>query len=68
MLPTIAGTPQAQAASNENAIAQTATIPLKNGPTFKPDFDGAPQYTPIAGHVAALRRQRRRADHPGRAQ
>jgi hypothetical protein len=49
VLPAVAGTPQAQEALNENAIAQTATIPLANGPTFKAAFDGAPQYAPIAG-------------------
>ena len=29
VLPTVAGTPQAQAAADENAIAQTATVPLQ---------------------------------------
>jgi len=49
VLPTVAGTPQAQAAVIENSIPQTATVPLKNGPKFTPNFDGPPQYTPIAG-------------------
>jgi hypothetical protein len=49
VLPTVAGTPQAKVALNENAIAQTATVPLANGPTFKPTFDGVPQFVPIAG-------------------
>jgi hypothetical protein len=49
VLPTIAGTPQAQAAVIENSIPQTATVPLKGGPAFTPNFDGPPQYEPIAG-------------------
>ena len=44
VLPTVAGTPQAQAAAIENSIPQTATVPLKGGPTFTPSFDGAPQF------------------------
>ena len=49
VLPTVAGTPQAQAAAIENSIPQTATVPLKGGPTFTPNFDGAPQFVPVAG-------------------
>ena len=49
VLPTVAGTPQAQAAVIENSIPQTATVPLKGGPTFTPNFDGAPQYAPVSG-------------------
>jgi hypothetical protein len=49
VLPTVAGTPQAQAAVIENSIPQTATVPLKGGPTFTPNFDGPPQYQPIPG-------------------
>jgi hypothetical protein len=49
VLPTVAGTPQAQEAVIENAIPQTATVPLKNGPTFTPQFDGPPQFAPVAG-------------------
>ncbi len=49
VLPTVAGTPQAQAAVIENSIPQTATVPLKGGPAFTPNFDGAPQWSPIAG-------------------
>ena len=49
VLPTVAGTPQAQEAVISNSIPQTATVPLKNGPTFTPSFDGPPQYAPIAG-------------------
>ena len=49
VLQTVAGTPQARQALNENSIAQTATVPRKNGPTFTPKFDGAPQYAPVAG-------------------
>ncbi len=49
VLPTVAGTPQAREAVISNAIPQTATVPLKHGPTFTPSFDGPPQYTPIEG-------------------
>ena len=49
MLPTVAGTPQAQEAVIENSIPQTATVPLKNGPKFTPNFDGPPQFVPVAG-------------------
>ena len=49
MLPTVAGTPQAQEALISNAIPQTATVPLKNGPSFTPSFDGPPQYAPVEG-------------------
>ena len=49
VLQTVAGTPQARQARNENSIAQTATVPRVNGPTFAPKFDGAPKFTPIAG-------------------
>jgi hypothetical protein len=49
VLPTVAGTPQAQQALNENSIAQTASVPLKKGPTFVPKFDGAPQFAPVTG-------------------
>src|SRR4029453_11285538 len=49
VLPTIAGTPQAQEAVIENSIPQTATVPLKNGPKFTPNFDGPPQYSAIPG-------------------
>ncbi len=46
---TVAGTPQAQAAIIENSIPQTATVPLNGGPAFTPNFDGPPQFAPIAG-------------------
>ncbi len=49
VLPTVAGTPQANEAVISNSIPQTATVPLKNGPTFTPNFDGPPQYAPIEG-------------------
>jgi hypothetical protein len=49
VLPTVAGTPQAQEALISNSIPQTATVPLKNGPTFTPSFDGPPQFGPIPG-------------------
>jgi hypothetical protein len=49
VLPTVAGTPQANEAVISNSIPQTATVPLKNGPKFTPNFDGPPQYAPIEG-------------------
>jgi hypothetical protein len=49
VLPTVAGTPQAHEAAISNSIPQTATVPLTNGPTFTPNFDGPPQYLPIEG-------------------
>jgi hypothetical protein len=49
VLPTVAGTPQAQEALISNSIPQTATVPLTNGPKFTPSFDGPPQYSPVAG-------------------
>ncbi len=49
VLPTVAGTPQAQEALISNSIPQTATVPLKNGPKFTPSFDGPPQYQQITG-------------------
>ena len=49
VLPTVAGTPQAQEAVIADTIPQTATVPLVNGPKFTPNFDGAPRYAPIAG-------------------
>ena len=53
VLQTVAGTPQAKQALNENSIAQTASIPLKNGPKFTPRFDGAAQFAPIPGTTLA---------------
>lgn len=49
VLPTVAGTPQAQEALISNSIPQTATVPLQGGPKFTPSFDGPPQYSPIPG-------------------
>ena len=49
VLPTVAGTPEAQVAVIENSIPQTATVPLKNGPKFTPNLDGPPQYSPVLG-------------------
>jgi hypothetical protein len=49
VLPTVAGTPQAQEALISNSIPQTATVPLKNSPKFTPSFDGPPEYAPIPG-------------------
>ena len=49
VLPTVAGTAQAQEALISNSIPQTATVPLNGGPSFTPNFDGPPQYSPIAG-------------------
>ena len=49
VLPSVAGTPEAQEAVIANSIPQTATVPRVNGPKFTPSFDGPPQYAPIAG-------------------
>ena len=49
VLPSVAGTPQAQEAAIANSIPQTATVPLNNGPQFTPSFDGPPQYAQIPG-------------------
>jgi len=49
VLPSVAGTAQAREAAIENSIPQTATVPLKGGPTFTAKFDGAPQFVAIAG-------------------
>ena len=49
VLPSVAGTPQAQEALIANSIPQTATVPLSNGPRFTPVFDGAPQFAAITG-------------------
>ncbi|GMU72086.1 MAG: hypothetical protein AMXMBFR42_15450 [Burkholderiales bacterium] len=49
VLPTVAGTPQAEEAVIADTIPQTATVPLRNGPKFTPSFDGAPKYASIAG-------------------
>jgi hypothetical protein len=49
VLPSVAGTPQAQEAAIASTIPQTATVPRQNGPTFTPSFDGPPQLAPIAG-------------------
>jgi hypothetical protein len=47
VLPTVAGTVEAQEAMIANSIPQTATIPRAGGPQFKPSFDGAPDYATI---------------------
>jgi hypothetical protein len=49
VLPSVAGTPQAQEAMIANTIPQTATVPLTNGPKLTPNFDGPPQYSQIPG-------------------
>ncbi|WP_291993900.1 carbohydrate-binding family V/XII [Candidatus Accumulibacter sp. ACC003] len=49
VLPSVAGTPQAQEALIANSIPQTAAMPLAKGPKFTPVFDGAPQFRPIDG-------------------
>jgi hypothetical protein len=47
ILPSVAGTPEAQEAAIANTIPQTATVRLENGPKFTPTFDGPPQYSQI---------------------
>jgi hypothetical protein len=49
VLASVAGTPQAQEALIANSVPQTASVPLANGPTFTPVFDGAPRYRPVEG-------------------
>jgi hypothetical protein len=49
VLASVAGTPQAQEAVIANSIPQTASIARAGGPTFTPEFDGAPQWQPVAG-------------------
>ncbi len=68
VLPSVAGTPQAQEAVIANSIPQTATVPLKKGPTFTPNFDGPPQFAPIPGTPLVVCRQFVGAGDPGRAE
>lgn len=49
VLASVAGTPQAQEAVIANSIPQTASISLKNPPSFTPQFDGPPQWASISG-------------------
>ena len=49
VLSTVAGTREAREAAIENSIPQTATVPLKDGPTFAAKYDGAAQFVAIAG-------------------
>jgi len=49
VLASVAGTPQAKEAVIANSIPQTATVPLRGGPSFLPSFDGAPQFQPVVG-------------------
>ncbi|MCC7327246.1 MAG: hypothetical protein IT521_10645 [Burkholderiales bacterium] len=49
VLPAVAGTTPAREAAIANTIAQTATVPLKNGPKFTARFDGVPQFAAIPG-------------------
>jgi hypothetical protein len=49
VLASVAGTPQAQEAVIANSIPQTAAVGRTGGPTFTPQFDGAPQWQPVAG-------------------
>jgi hypothetical protein len=49
VLASVAGTPQAQEAVIANSIPQTAAVGRTGGPTFTPEFDGAPQWQPVAG-------------------
>ena len=65
VLPSVAGTPQAQEAAIANTIPQTATVPLKNGPKFTPSFDGPPQYSPIPGTPLTYVVEFVGAGHPG---
>jgi hypothetical protein len=49
VLAAVAGTPQAEEALIANSIPQTATVKRIVGPTFAPKFDGAPQFSAVAG-------------------
>jgi hypothetical protein len=49
VLASVAGTPQAQEAVIENSIPQTAAVARNGGPKFTPEFDGVPQWRPVAG-------------------
>ncbi len=49
VLASVAGTQQAQQALIDDATPQTATVPRVNGASFTAEFDGHPQYRPIAG-------------------
>ncbi len=49
VLASVAGTPQAKEAMIANSIPQTASVTRTGGPTFTPQFDGAPQWQPVAG-------------------
>lgn len=49
VLTAVAGTAQAKEAVIANSIPQTAVIPRKGGPAYKPNIDGAPQMRPIDG-------------------
>ncbi len=68
VLPTVAGTPQAQAAVIENSIPQTATVPLKNGPEVHAELRRAAPIRADPGHVALLRCQFVGAADPGLAE
>ena len=68
VLPTVAGTPQAQEAVIENSIPQTATVPLKNGPKFTPQLRRPAAVRADRRHAAHLRDELARAGDPGGAE
>ncbi len=49
VLTAVAGTPQAKEAVIANSVPQTALVPRKGGPAYKPTIDGAPQFKPVEG-------------------
>jgi hypothetical protein len=49
VLTAVAGTAQAKEAVIANSVPQTAVIPRKGGPVYKPTIDGTPQLQPIEG-------------------
>jgi hypothetical protein len=49
VLTAVAGTAQAKEAVIANSVPQTAVVPRKGGPEYKPTIDGAPQLRPIEG-------------------
>ena len=66
VLASIPNTPESREALIANNIPQTAVV-NRNKPSCSVQYDGVPQFEPIAGTAAALRAQHAGAGHPGRA-
>ena len=67
VLPTVAGTPQAQEAVIENSIPQTATVPLEERPEVHAELRRRAAILADPRHPAVLRDQHVGAHHPGLA-